>query len=260
MGRLAGKAALITGGAGGIGGTIGAMFAAEGAKVLLTDIDGERAAAAAGRIDAAHPGHAFALAHDVTSEAQWRDVVDKAERHMGRLDVLVNNAGLATKGTVEELDLDAWRRTMAVNLDAVYLGCRTALPVLRRCQPAAIVNISSVSGLVAGHNLAAYNASKAGVWLLTKSVALQAARDGDDIRVNSIHPAFIETAMLRDVMGGATGTPLSEEELAKFAKQIPLKRIGTAEDVGYAAIYLASDESRFMTGSELVLDGGITAR
>jgi NAD(P)-dependent dehydrogenase (short-subunit alcohol dehydrogenase family) len=252
MGRLAGKAALITGGGGGIGSTIGAMFAAEGAKVLLTDIDGERAAAAAGRIDAARPGHAFALAHDVTSEAQWRDVVDRAERHMGRLDVLVNNAGLATKGTVEELDLEAWRRTMAVNLDAVYLGCRTALPVLRRCQPAAIVNISSVSGLVAGHNLAAYNA--------TKSVALQAARDGDDIRVNSIHPAFIETAMLRDVMGGATGTPLSEEELAKFAKQIPLKRIGTAEDVGYAAIYLASDESRFMTGSELVLDGGITAR
>ena len=174
---------------------------------------------------------------------------------MGGLNVLVNNAGICIPGTVEELDIDQWRRTIDVDLTSVFLGCKAALPIMRGHSPGSIVNISSISGLIAGHNLAAYNAAKAGVWLMTKSVALHAARGGDDIRANSVHPTFIDTPMVDDVVAGAD----PQEMRAKLARQVPLGRIGTVDDVAYAVLYLASDESRFMTGSELKLDGGISA-
>ncbi|MBZ0217646.1 MAG: glucose 1-dehydrogenase [Fimbriimonadaceae bacterium] len=259
MARLNGKTALITGGGGGIGRTLGSMFAAEGATVMLSDIDGDAAANAARSICASHPGAAFSCAHDVTSEAQWRDAVAACETDLGGLNILVNNAGLCIPGTVEEMEPEVWHRMIGVNLDSVYLGCRTSLAALRKSAPSSIINISSISGLIAGHNLAAYNAAKSAVWLLTKSVALQAARERTNIRVNSIHPAFIETKMLTDVAGVDDGGGLSDRQREKFIGQIPLKRFGTTADVGYAAIYLASDESGFMTGSEIKLDGGISA-
>lgn len=259
MTRLDGKKALITGGGGGIGRKIGAMFAHEGALVMLSDIDAAAAKTAAEAINAEYPDCAFSCQHDVTSEDSWKSAVRACDTQMGGLNVLVNNAGLAKSGTVEDMDPETWHKMVSVNLDSVYLGCRTSLASLRKSAPASIINISSISGLIAGHNLAAYNASKAAVWLLTKSVALQAAREGSQIRVNSIHPAFIETKMLTDVMGVDENVGLSDEQRTKFARQIPLKCIGTTEDVGYAAIYLASDESKFMTGSEIKLDGGISA-
>ncbi|MGI9415042.1 MAG: SDR family oxidoreductase [Hyphomicrobiales bacterium] len=255
MDRVKGKKALITGAATGIGKACAEMFAREGAQVGLADIDLDGAAAAAEAINAAHPDQAFAVELDVTDEAGWSGALDAASNHMGGLNVLVNNAGICIPGSVEELDYEQWKRTIDVDLNSVFLGCKAALPLMRGHTPGAIVNISSISGLIAGHNLAAYNAAKAGVWMVTKSVALHAARCGDDIRVNSIHPAFIDTAMVDGVAAG--GGPA--EIRAKLARQIPLGRIGTTDDVAYAVLYLSSDESGFITGAELKLDGGISA-
>lgn len=259
-GRLAGKRALITGAAGGIGTAIARHFVDQGARVLVTDIDGDRAAGLADALNAGLPGAAAALDHDVTSEEDWRRAVTGADAALGGLEVLVNNAGIWVAGSVEEVGPDAWRRGLAVNLDSVYLGTRLAMPLLRRSQPAAIVNISSIAGIVAGPNLAAYNAAKAAVWMLTKSTALHAARRGDDIRCNSIHPSFVDTAMLEDLFAReGERRPLSGDQRAKLAAQSPLGRLCSADDVAYAAVYLASDESRFMTGAEIKLDGGLSA-
>jgi len=255
MSRVAGKKALITGAATGIGKACAEMFAREGAKVALADINVAGAQDAAAVINESHAGAACALELDVTDEAGWASTVEAASREMNGLNVLVNNAGICIPGSVEELDYEQWRRTMDVDLNSVFLGCKAALPHMRDHSPGAIVNISSISGIIAGHNLAAYNAAKAGVWMVTKSVALHAARNGDDIRVNSVHPAFIDTAMVDEVV--AAGSP--EEARAKLARQIPLRRIGTTDDVAYAVLYLASDESGFITGAELKLDGGISA-
>lgn len=255
MGRVSGKLALVTGAATGIGRASAAMLAQEGASVVLADIDIEGAARAADEIARTCPGRAFAVELDVTREEAWPRALDAAHGQMGGLNVLVNNAGICIPGTVEELDYDQWRRTIDVDLTSVFLGCKAALPLMRAHAPGSIVNISSISGLIAGHNLAAYNAAKAGVWLMTKSVALHAARKGYGIRANSIHPAFIDTAMVDEVVAG----PNAAATRAKLARQIPLGHIGTVEDVAYAVLYLASDESRFMTGAELKLDGGISA-
>lgn len=259
-GRLDGKIALITGGAGGIGSGIARAFAGEGARVMVSDIDGAAAAGIAAGINAHHPGCAASCAHDVTSESDWYAALAACRQAFGGLSVLVNNAGIWAIGAVDDTEPDSWRRCMSINLDSVYLGTRLAMPLLRENQPASIINVSSVAGLVAGPNIAAYNTSKAAVWMLTKSTALSAARKGDDIRANSIHPAFIATPLLQDLFArGGERRPLSAEQTAKLAAQIPLGRLCTVEDVAWAAIYLASDESRFMTGAELKLDGGLSA-
>lgn len=256
--RLAGKKALITGGAGGIGSAIAAAFLKEGADVLITDLDDDAAIATAERLS--DLGRIRGIGHDVTSEADWRTAVETAEADLGGLSVLVNNAGIWVSGTVEETDYATWKHGLSVNLDSVYLGTRIAMPLLRANQPASIINLSSIAGLIAGPNIAAYNTAKAGVWMLTKSTALAAARAGDNIRCNSVHPFFIDTGLLEDVFSkDGTRKAIGESERDRLARQTPMRRLGTTDDVAYAAIYLASDESGFMTGAELKIDGGISA-
>lgn len=257
-GRVAGKTALVTGGAGGLGQAIALKLAQEGAKVLLTDLDGDRAAAAAQAIDDAIGARtAFACRHDVTSEADWQAAMQVAQDKLGGLAILVNNAGIGVNGNVEELSFADWHKCFAVNSDGVFLGCKYAMPLLRESQPASIVNISSIAALIASHEMPAYNASKAACWMLTKSVALHATRNKWDIRCNSLHPCFVDTPIL-DGFGEVSQVPMDVVK-SKLARQIPVGRIGEPEEVADAVLYMASDESRFMTGSELKLDGGISA-
>jgi NAD(P)-dependent dehydrogenase (short-subunit alcohol dehydrogenase family) len=254
-GRVAGKKALVTGAAQGLGAAIAAMLAREGAQVVLADINRPGAEDAAGAINRElGRDAASALTLDVTDAAAWPDAIAEAAEVMGGLSVLVNNAGIAPVGTIESIDPAVWDQTMAVNVDSVFHGCRAALPVMRECGPGSIVNISSIAGLIANHAFVAYNASKAAVWMLTKSIALHCAREGYDVRCNSVHPTFVRTPLLR---GLAKGT--EEERVAKFARQVPIGRIAEPDDVAFAVLYLASDESRMMTASEIKLDGGISA-
>lgn len=250
MNRLDGKTVLITGGARGIGRCCAEMMLREGADVVISDIDHVLAEQTADEI-----GARLALKHDVTKLDDWHSVVETIRDVCGSLNVLVNNAGIVIPGSVESLDEADWDRTIDVDLKSVFLGCKAALPLMANGAPGSIVNISSISALVAGHNFAAYNAAKAGVHLLTKSVALHAARKSYGVRCNSIHPAFIDTGMIDEVVRADT----PEQARQKLAKQVPLGIIGTVEDVGWAVVYLASDESGFITGAELKLDGGLSA-
>ncbi|MEJ8574821.1 SDR family oxidoreductase [Microbaculum marinum] len=259
-GRLNGKSALITGAAGGIGSAIARAFVEEGARVAVTDMDGSAAAALAQSLNGDESGRAIACSHDVTSEQDWTAALAAADEAFGGISVLVNNAGVWSVGSIDETDYREWRRCLDINLDSIFTGTRLALPYLREAQPASIINLSSVAGLVAGHNIAAYNTSKAGAWMLTKSTALSCARKGWDIRANSIHPTFIETGMLREMFArGGEPKALDDDQRGKLTRQIPLGRLCTVEDVAFAAIYLASDESRYMTGAEIKLDGGLSA-
>jgi NAD(P)-dependent dehydrogenase (short-subunit alcohol dehydrogenase family) len=255
-GRLAGKQALVTGGAQGIGAAISLALAREGARVLVSDRNAAGAEQVAARINLeVAAGAAFAAGLDVTREQDWVAGIELARQTLGGLSILVNNAGVATMGTIEQLSLDAWRRTMAINAEGPFLGCKYTLPLLREQQPASIVNMSSVAGLVASHNMTAYNASKSALWMLTKSVALYCARNGWNIRCNSVHPTFVRTQMLQAIIGDRE----ESEVLAKLSRQVPLGRIAQVDDVTAAVVYLASDESAMMTGAELKLDGGLTA-
>ena len=179
----------------------------------------------------------------------------EANAAMGGISVLVNNAGVGSVGALETIELDEWRRVMDINVDSIFLGSKHALKYMRDHQPGSIINISSVAGLIAAHNFAAYNASKAAAWLLSKSIALYCAREGLDVRSNSVHPAFIRTGIL-DPLFAAQG-----EEVAtrKLTRQIPLGRLGTPQDVAYMVLFLASDESRFVTAAEFKVDGGVSA-
>lgn len=254
-GRLSGKTALVTGAGSGIGRAIGRRFAAEGATVLFTDIDGARAAEAASDMG----GHSATL--DVTSEASWAAAAALAEQELGGLHLLVNNAGICVPGSVEDTDLDAWRKTHAINLDGVFLGCRTLLPLMARTTETsaaggAILNISSISAMVAAGNFASYNSSKAAVRHLTKSVALHCAKKRYAVRCNSIHPTFVDTPLLDGLVGGANHATMIE----KLARQIPIGRVGDTDDIAWAAVYLCSDEAKFVTAAELVIDGGLSAQ
>ncbi len=258
-GRVEGKAALVTGAAQGLGEAIARMLARHGARVAITDINADKARAVADSLNAERPGTAFAYAHDVTSEDQWIEVVDRAASDMGGLSILVNNAGIGCDFVTAENDtLENWRRVQAVNVESVMLGCKHAMKHLRVSAPASIVNISSIAGLVAAPNMGAYNATKAAVWLYSKTIALEAARAGWNVRCNSVHPVFIKTPILDPFVAMAGG----DEELAhqKLMRGIPLKRIGEPDDVAYAVLYLASDESKFVTGAEFKIDGGLSAQ
>lgn len=255
MGRVDGKIAFVTGGAQGLGQAIALMLAREGAKVVIADIKDERAQAVAAEINANGPERALALHLNVTDEAGWQEALARAAGAFGGLHILVNNAGIGITKTIEDTSFEEWRRVHAVDLDSVFLGCKYAIPHLRDSGGGAIVNISSVSGIIAAHNLAAYNSAKAGVRHLTKSVALYCARQRSNIRCNSVHPTFINTPILQGMMRHLG----SDEALAKLGRQVPVGHIGEPDDVAYAVLYLASDEAKFVTGAELVVDGGITA-
>jgi len=255
-GRVAGKKAFITGGAQGLGAAAGRKLASEGAKVALADINLPGAQAVAKEINDAHGANtAFAYELDVTKEDQWIAVLDKANADMGGISVLLNNAGISRGGNIEELSFDSWKLVMSVNVDSVFLGTKHALKYMRENQPGSIINISSIAGLIAAHNSPSYNASKAAVWLLSKGIALHCAKQKLNIRSNSIHPTFIDTPILNPLRQ-AFG---KEEAEAKLARQVPLGRIGEPGDIANAVLYLASEESKFMTGAELKLDGGISA-
>jgi 3(or 17)beta-hydroxysteroid dehydrogenase len=241
MGRLRDKVILITGGAGAVGSAVAEAVVRAGGIAIDTDLGNREG------ID-----HAL----DVTSEADWQRVVGAVEASAGRLDGLVNAAGIAEMGTVEDTDYAMFRRTMAINVDGTFLGCKYALGLMKRTG-GSIVNISSVSGLVGGHNLAAYNASKGAVRLLSKSVALHGARLTPPVRCNSVHPTFLEGAMT-DALIKPAANPA--EMKARMTRDIPLRRFGKPSEVADMCVYLLSDESAFVTGAELAIDGGLTAR
>ncbi|MEI9996052.1 MAG: SDR family oxidoreductase [Rhizomicrobium sp.] len=259
-GRVHGKIALITGGAQGLGEATARMLAREGARVAVTDVNVAGAEAVAASINAARAGAAIALKHDVTSEDDWVRVLAETADAFGGLHVLVNNAGISLTKDLEQTTLEEWRKVHAIDLDGVFLGCKHAIAWMAKSVKAdglggSIVNISSISGIIAGHNMAAYNSAKAGVRHLSKSVALYCAKKGLNIRSNSVHPVFIATPILDDLVQRFG----REEAYAKLARQVPLGKIGEPDDIAYAVLYLASDEAKFVTGAELKVDGGISA-
>lgn len=254
-GRVAGKVALVTGAASGLGRAIALMLAREGARLVVSDINLPGVQAVAAEIGAGDAVAPIAVAHDVTDAGQWQSVLDQIEADCGVLDILVNNAGIGTLGNVEETTFEDWRRVHSVDLDSVFLGCKLALPLMRASGAGSIINISSIAGIVADRNMAGYNSAKAAVMHLTKSVALHCARSGEGVRCNSVHPAFIDTPIL-DPM--AKDMP-RDELLAKLGRQIPLGHVGRPEDVANVVLFLASDESTFITGTEIRIDGGLSA-
>ena len=249
--RLEGKVALISGGARGQGAAEAKLFAKEGARVVFGDIldqQGRQVEAEVLEMD----GEAVYLHLDVTSEEHWQAAVATAVGRFGKLDILVNNAGVVSWGVLEDTTSEEWDRVMDINAKGVFLGTKAAIPEMRRAGGGSIVNISSISGLIGQESIQpVYNASKGAVRLLTKSTAIQYAKEG--IRANSIHPEIIETP--------GTAARLTDEAYRQNRMEsIPLGRLGKPEDVAYGALYLASEESSFVTGSELVIDGGWTAQ
>ncbi|HKW49976.1 MAG TPA: glucose 1-dehydrogenase [Gemmatimonadaceae bacterium] len=256
MGRLINKVALITGGAMGIGEACARLMAKEGAAVGISDLNVERGSSLAEEINCTGSPALF-VEQDVGDEAQWRRVMAAVVDRFGRLDIVVNNAGVGIGGDVEHATLDDWHRLMRVNLDGVFLGTKYGVQTLRRFGGGSIVNVSSIEGLIGDPNLAAYNASKGGVRLLTKSAALYCAKAGYAIRVNSVHPGYIWTPMVEHYLEAAGNV---EEGRKKLDALHPVGHVGEPNDIAYGVLYLSSDESKFMTGAELVIDGGYTAQ
>ncbi len=249
--RLRGKVAVISGGARGMGAVEAKMFATEGAKVVLGDLLETEGRKVESEIRATG-AEAIFVRLDVTSESDWKNAVDTAVSRFGTLNVLVNNAGVSGHGRIEDVTLDMWNRVMNINSTGVFLGTRTAIPAMRRGGGGSIVNISSQLGLVGVDNSSPqYQASKGAVRLLTKATAIQYAKDR--IRANSVHPGPIVTPMTE-------ARRADPESYRLTVSRIPLGRYGEPEDVAYGVLYLASDESSFMTGAELVIDGGWTAQ
>jgi NAD(P)-dependent dehydrogenase (short-subunit alcohol dehydrogenase family) len=255
MGRVSGKVALVTGAASGIGRASAEALAREGASVVLTDVQVAPGEEAAGGIVNAG-GRAMFRRQDVTREDGWAEIIGSIEREHGRLDVLVNNAGVAVAGFITDLTLDDWRRQQAVNVDSVFLGTRAALPLMRRGGGGSIINISSIAGLRGAPRLSAYCASKGAVRLFSKAAAIECAAMKDGVRVNSIHPGIIETPIWASL--GAPGSNLPPDLDTLAAMRVPLGVKGQPADIANAVVFLASDESRYMTGEEVVIDGGMT--
>ncbi len=260
-GQVQGKVALVTGGASGIGAAVAELLAREGASVAVTDVDELKGEGLVAGIKKA--GHAAVfLHHDVTSEARWAEVVTEVENRFGRLDILVSNAGIGIAvPSIVDMSLEDWRRQTAINLDGVFLSVKHCLPVMRRTGGGSIIMMSSLAGLRGAQTLAGYSATKGGVRLFAKSIAMECASIGDGIRVNSVHPGIIDTPIWGKIPTEATGqgqnAPIDPEERAKLFT--PLGRAGQAMEIAQGVLYLASDASRYVTGTELVIDGGMNA-
>ena len=248
--RVEGKVALVSGGARGIGAATAKLLAREGAAVVLADVLEEEGKATEAEISE-RGGRATFLILDVTDEENWQRVIDATVATYGKLDVVVNNAGISGRTTVEETEAETWDRVMAVNGKGVFLGTKLAIPELRKSGGGSIINISSIYGIVGSETSAAYHASKGAVRIFTKAAAIQYASEG--IRVNSVHPGFVDSPMT------AASHALPEVHDLRVGRT-PLGRMGTPEDIAAGILYLASDESSFVTGSELVIDGGMTAQ
>ncbi len=259
MGRIEGRVALVTGAASGIGKGCALKLAKEGAIVVLTDVQQDKGLAVAAEIAAAGGKAAFRV-QDVTSETAWADVIAWIARDFGRLDILVNNAGIAVGGLVTDLTLDEWRKQQAVNVDSVFLGTKCALPLMRKGGGGSIINISSVAGLGGAPRLSAYCASKGAVRLFTKAVAMECGELRDGVRVNSVHPGIIDTPIWSSVPVGPPGANAMPDLDEITALRVPLGVKGVPADIAGAVLWLASDESRYVTGAEIVVDGGMTAR
>lgn len=256
--RLEGKVALITGAAQGIGEAIALLFVKEGAHVIISDINDPK-----GKVVEQECGSKGLYLHlDVREEKQWQDILQQITKRFGKLDILVNNAGITgfQEGfgpqDPEHASLQSWRQVHAVNSDGVFLGCKHAIAHMKQSLAASIVNISSRSGLVGIPGAAAYASSKAAIRNHTKTVALYCCQQGYKIRCNSIHPAAILTPMWEPMLGQG---PEREKMMAAITKDIPMHKMGMPEDVAHAALFLASDESKYITGTELTLDGGLLA-
>ena len=254
MDRVKGKVAIVTGAAGGLGRAEAMLLADEGAKVVVTDVD-EGAIEKLAESIRSRGGEALSIKHDVASETEWIEVMGKTLDAFGRLDVLVNNAGVIIYKKIEDITLAEWRWLMSVNLDGVFLGTKHAIGAMRKSGGGSIINIASTAALIGNPDASAYHASKGGVRLFSKAAAIECSKAGYgyNIRVNSIYPGVINTAM---------ADPLKKDE-NKYNTAVswhPMGHFGEPEDIAYGVLYLASDESKFLTGSELVIDGGWTSR
>lgn len=251
--RLENKIALITGGASGIGEAISLRFALEGAKVIIADIDQEQGQALADRIGS---GAVF-MKLDVRYPQQWRAALDSIISLHGQLDVLVNNAGIVIPNDVENCSLEEWQHTQSINNDGVFLGCKEAIRTMKG-NGGAIINVSSIEGIIGEPKAAAYNASKGAVRIFTKSAALHCAHNNYNIRINSLHPGYVVTPLVSNAV-----TSMPDIDAIEFKQRvlnnIPMGRMAEPGEIAGAALFLASDEASYMTGSELVIDGGYTA-
>ena len=262
MDRVKDKVAIITGAARGLGKAQALLLAGEGARVVVTDIietDGKKVADEIGR----ERGEAIFLKHDVTNEQDWQGVIQKTLSEFGRLDVLVNNAGVMLREKIEDISLEEWRWVMSVNIDGVFLGTKHAIGAMKKSGGGSIINISSIAGTVGLPYSSPYIASKGAVRLFTKAAAIECSKANlnYNIRVNSVHPGFILTEMLEGILRtDAERTGRKYEDLVKIREDgTPIGRLGEPEDVAYAVLYLASDESKYTTGAELMVEGGFTA-
>ena len=253
MDRVKGKIAIVTGAAGGLGKAQALLLVKEGAKVAVTDIDETQGKRVSEEING-QGGEAIFIQHDVSSETQWERVISETLEKFGKLDILVNNAGVIIFKNIEDTSLDEWRWLMSINLDGVFLGTKYAMGAMKKSGGGSIINISSAAGIIGTLDTSAYHASKGGVRIFTKAAALECSKAGYNynIRVNSVHPGVMKTAMVEGL--------LEDEDTMKTALSWhPIGRFGEPEDVAYGVLYLASDESKFITGAELVIDGGWTA-
>ena len=259
MNRLEGRVAIVSGGASGLGRASAIRMAEEGARVVVADIDSELGLQTCSDIGAGG-GMAIFQALDVTDEEEWRSCVDCAVSTYGGLNILVNNAGIAVGGSILTMSLEDWQRQQAINLDGVFLGIKHGIPAMIDSGSGSVINISSVAGIKGAASLAAYNATKGGVRLLTKGVAKECAANRWPVRVNSVHPGIIETPIWDKMNPELLESGMNTMDLETMAGQaVPTGQLGNPLDIANGVVFLASDESSYMTGTELIIDGGLCA-